>query len=110
MNLLLFLFGCIASRIAIAYIAYKYSNVLIYMAYIALMISFGFVTIYLFDLRKTGLEVSGGNIWWNDLRPIHASLYFLFALLAFKKNKYAWVPLAIDVILGLSAFLYKYYS
>ena len=31
------------------------------------------------DYRKTGKEVFGSKIWWNDLRPVHASLYILFA-------------------------------
>ena len=54
---------------------------------------------------KTGGEVFGSKIWWNDLRPIHASLYILFALLALKKNKYSWVPLLVDVTFGLLVFI-----
>ena len=26
------------------------------------------------------VKVFGGKIWWNDLRPIHALLYFLFQI------------------------------
>ena len=29
------------------------------------------------NLRKTGLEVFGDKIWWNNLRPIHGILYGL---------------------------------
>lgn len=109
MKLLAFLLGCIPLRIALAFIAYKYPRVLPYMAVPALMIAIGFAIIYTFKLRKTGLEVSGRKIWWDHLRPIHAAFFFLFAMLAFRRSKYAWVPLALDVTLGLTAFLLKYY-
>ncbi len=109
MKLLVFLFGCIASRLAITFIAYKYINVLPYMAIPALAIAIGMAIIYVFGLRKAGLEVSGKKIWWNHLRPFHASMYFWFSILAFKKSKYAWVPLFIDVFTGLSAFVWNYY-
>lgn len=104
----LFLFGCLPVRIALVAIAYKYPNVLPYMGYAALVVSIGFAVIYLGNLRKTGLEVFGRPIWWNDLRPVHAALYLWFALWAIKKNRLAWVPLALDVILGLVAFLRHY--
>ena len=106
---ILFLFGCLPVRLALiaaAVAAHMYApHILKWMGYAALIVSLGFTIIYLGDLRKTGPEVFGDTIWWNDLRPLHAALYFWFALLAIKGNKYAWVPLAIDVTVGLAAFL-----
>jgi hypothetical protein len=61
--------------------------------------------IYIFDLRPSGRE-AGGVIWWNNIRPVHALNYLIFFLLAFTNNKYAWVPLGVDVIIGLIAFIY----
>ena len=101
----LFLFGCIVVRILFVVIA-KYINkkYLPYLGVLALLPAIGFITIYLGGYRKTGSEVFGGKIWWNNLRPVHACLYILFALLALKKNEYAWVPLLIDVLIGLLSF------
>ena len=102
----LFLIGCIGTRTLLAYLA-KTINIkyLPYMGFVALIIAFGFAFIYLTGSRKTGGEVFGEQIWWNDLRPVHSALYFLFAIYAIQKRPFAWIYLAIDVILGLAAFL-----
>ncbi len=102
---LLFLIGCIGTRSAFVLLA-KFLNkqYVTYMGYFALFIAFGFSIIYLTGIRDTGAEVFGDKIWWNNLRPLHASLYFIFGLLAITQNDYAWVPLLIDVIIGLFAF------
>ena len=81
------------------------------MGILALIPAIGFITIYLLDLRKKGAEVFESKIWWNDLRPIHGILYLLFAIYAIKKEQnYAWIPLLIDVTIGLTAFLYYHYT
>ena len=49
------------------------------MGTITLIPAIGFISIYLLDLRKKGIE-SNGKIWWNDMRPIHGSLYLLFSI------------------------------
>lgn len=101
----LFLLGCMPARLAVTYIAFSYRQALPIMGYIALIVSLGFAVIYLGGLRKTGPEVFGKKIWWNSLRPVHASLYFLFALLAIQKHAHAWVVLALDALVGLVAFV-----
>jgi len=78
------------------------------MGAIALVISIGFATIYIKGWRKTGLEVGGGRIWWNALRPIHAGIWFVFAVMALAQNHNAWIVLASDALLGLSAFAYAH--
>lgn len=104
--LILFLLLCIPVRILIVFTVKNIDKYYLpYLAAIGLLISIGFIFIYLFDYRKTGAEVFGDKIWWNDLRPVHGCLYLMFALLAFKKNKYTWIPLAIDVIVGFTAFI-----
>jgi hypothetical protein len=81
-----------------------------YLGLLALLPAMGFIVIYLGGYRKTGNEVFNGKIWWNNIRPIHASLYILFALLALKRKSYSWVPLLIDVLLGLFSFLVYHYK
>ena len=103
---LLFLIGCIGIRFFLVYIAKNISiDLLKYMGYILLLPAIGFIYIYLTGMRKTGPEVFGDKIWWNNLRPIHGLLYLLFAYNAIYGNKNAWIYLFIDVLLGLTSFL-----
>jgi hypothetical protein len=102
---ILFLIGCIGSRLLLVYIAKNISTDLLkYLGYILLLPAIGFSYIYLTDARKTGAEVFGDKIWWNNLRPFHAILYFLFSYNAIIGNKKAWIYLFIDVIFGLTSF------
>ncbi len=104
---LLFLVGCIGTRSLFVYLAKTASKTLLrYMGYIATLIGIGFIYIFLTGSRKTGPEVFGDKIWWNNLRPIHGLLYLLFAYNAIQGNKNSWVYLLVDVIIGLISFLY----
>jgi hypothetical protein len=77
-----------------------------YLGVIGLIPFIGFTVIYLYDLRKTGIETDGAKIWWNDLRPIHAALYYIFSVMAMKKKACAYVALYVDVIIGFFAFIF----
>lgn len=102
---LLFWIGCIGSRTGAAWLAATKPNVLPYLGVLAGMIAIGFTVIYLGDLRHTGPEVFGGRIWWNSMRPLHATLYALFAYLALQGHPDAWKVLAADVVAGVLAKL-----
>ncbi len=107
---LLFIFGCIGIRSLFVIIAKNSSaNVLPYLGYLALIPTIGFIYIFATDSRKTGVEVFGDKIWWNNLRPLHAVLYGLFAFNAIKGNKDAWIYLLIDVLIGLVSFSIFHY-
>ena len=103
---LLFLIGCIGTRILFVLISkYIPNNYLPYPGYLALLPMIGFSYIWITNSRKTGPEVMGDKIWWNNLRPVHALLYGLFAYNAINKNENAWIYLLIDVIIGFVSFL-----
>ncbi len=105
-RLMLFVLGCIGSRLLFAFVA-KTINIeyLPYLGYIALLPAIGMMYIYITGSRDYGKE-AGGKIWWNNLRPIHSLLYFLFAYSAItKKQKMAWKFLAADVSIGFVAFM-----
>ncbi len=107
---LLFLIGCIGTRLLLVYIAKNINTTLLkYMGYLLLIPAIGFFYIYFTKSRQTGPEVLGAKIWWNHLRPVHGFLYLLFAYHAIRGNKNAWIYLFVDVILGLSAFLIYHY-
>lgn len=103
---LLFLFGCIGTRSLLVYLA-KNSSILYlkYMGYLALLPAIGFMYLFLSGSRTSGAETFGAKIWWNNLRPIHGIIYFLFAYNAIIGNKSAWQYLLVDVIFGLISFL-----
>lgn len=108
---LLFIFGCILTRLLLAfYVKSLKQNHLQIAGYIALIPAIGFLTIYILNLRKTGAEVFGEKIWWDDIRPIHGMLYLLFAYMAINKDRNAWKVLLIDVIFGFSMFINHHYT
>jgi hypothetical protein len=108
---LLFLFGCIPTRSLFVFLAKKANpSVLMMLGYLALIPAIGLMYIYLTGSRNTGAEVFGSPIWWNDLRPIHSLLYFMFAISAIYKKPNSWMYLLVDVIFGLFAFLWFHYS
>lgn len=110
-RIFLFLFGCVLTRLLIVYIT-KIVNIdyLPYFGYIALIPAFVWIYLYAFDKRKTGAEVFNQKIWWTNLRPIHATLYVLFAYNAINKNKNSYIYLLIDIIFGLSMFLIYHFT
>jgi hypothetical protein len=109
-RILLFLFGCIGVRSLFVIIAKTINtNYLNYLGYLALLPAIGFIYIFLTGTREFGPETFGDKIWWNNLRPIHAILYLLFAYNAIIGNKEAWIYLLIDVVFGLISFLLYHY-
>ena len=123
---LLFLLGCIPTRLLLVFISYyilnvlnidsKYSNTLKYiLSIITFIIGISFIIIYEKGWRKTGLETGGKEIWWNNYRPIHGSIYIIFSILSMiniikpsNTLKYIWILLLLDVIIGLFAFSKHY--
>jgi hypothetical protein len=79
------------------------------LGYMAVIPALGFTYIYITGSRQTGAEVFGEKIWWNNLRPVHAVFYSLFAYNAIKRNKEAWIYLLYDLIFGLGSFLTHHY-
>jgi hypothetical protein len=105
----LFLIGCMGTRLALVRLAYvasvAYPALLPLMGALAILPAIGFFVIYFGGLRKTGAEVFGDRIWWNDLRPVHGLLYTLFAIMALSRQPQAWIVLLVDVAIGFTAFV-----
>ncbi len=102
---------CIIARVALVVLSKKLEDkYLRILGMLLILPALGFMIIYLNGYRKTGLETQGDKIWWNDLRPIHATLYFMFAYYAINKNKNSYKILLFDVIFGTVAFLMYHYT
>lgn len=104
-RLLLFFSLCIPLRFFLTYIAKVLpGQYLRYMGLLFLVPVINWSYSYLTWSTKS-LGAFGGPVWWNKLRPIHAGLFLIFALLAINKNKNAYIALLIDTIFGLFSFL-----
>jgi len=80
------------------------------LGYLAMIVSAGFIYVYLTGSRPTGIETGGKPIWWNQLRPIHALFYGLFAYMAIvQQSKDAWKLLLADTAFGFGAFVNHHY-
>ena len=104
-----FLFGCILTRLILTLIAKqidkKYLRI---MGYLAIPIGLSFMYLYFIGNKKADAQLEwlgDKKIWWNELRPIHGSLYLLFAVYAIKQKNFAWILLLIDVTIGLLSWL-----
>jgi hypothetical protein len=107
---LMFLVGCIGVRLLFVIITKNiHTTYLKYLGYLALLPAIGFMYIYVTGSRKTGAEVFGEKIWWNELRPVHSILYFLFAYNAIIGNPQSWIYLLVDVVIGFISFLIHHY-
>lgn len=105
-----FLLGCIGFRLFLSYVVKNLKPAYLPIAgAIALKPAIAFLILYLFDLRKTGIE-AGGKIWWGQIRPIHTALLSLFAFYAFRHNKHAWKILVVDAIVGIVVWWMHYYT
>jgi hypothetical protein len=109
MRILAFLLGCIGLRLGLVFAAATWLPTAPPAAQWAsalgaLAISGSWVYLYRYNARPTGLE-AGGKIWWNHLRPLHASLYAAFAVLALTQPQYAYIPLLLDVVIGFTAWI-----
>ena len=106
---LLFLGLCIPSRLLLTYVSYKIDNKYkIYLGIVTLIIALGFLKIYFFGSETADSQLKWlgeEKIWWNSLRLIHGFLYLITSIILFLKNKYSWIVLAIDTLIGLLSFL-----
>ena len=108
-RIILFFCVCVVIRLLFVWLAKNLSiNHLKIMGLIALVPVIGFLFQFMFNPSKSG--AFGGVPWWNKLRPFHALMYALFFVLAFSpKHNMAWIPLLIDIIVGVIAFSLTYF-
>ena len=109
-RLLMFLFGCVVTRLFLVFFIKNNPKYLKFYSIIAFIISLGFMYVYLTNNKSTEVVTFGDDVWWHSIRPIHSFFYLCFAILAFNNNKNSWIILLIDIIFGLSMFLKFHYS
>ena len=109
-NLIIYFFiGCIGTRLGLTLLA-KYINTkyLPYLSIITLLIALGFLKNYI-TYKNSEKGFFGNKVWWNNYRLIHSFFYLTFSVLAFAKNRYAYIILLIDTLLSVFFFINKYF-
>lgn len=106
--LLLYLFGCILSRLGIAYCLKECPRKWVrYISVLYLILGLGISMQWLLKTRKMG--AFGQKIWWDDLRVIHAGLFFFISYTAYRNLRgWAWKMVIVDVIVSLVGFFQNY--
>jgi len=108
---LLFLGGCIPSRLALAALAkYLPEYYLPYLGILTLSIAIGFLYLYFTGQRKSGLETQGAPIWWMKFRIVHGLMYLLFSIMAFMHIRNSYIVILVDTFIGLGLFLAHHYT
>ena len=107
---ILFLLACMPIRIIIAVIPLYIDKSLIplYGGLLSLLM-IGFFYLYFNKLRMHAAE-SGGETWRSVFRVLDAVLYLCATIYAFQGKRIAWVPLAIDLVIGLVLFLNNHFG
>jgi len=101
----LFIFGCLPIRLFLIYIAKKASITQLRLLSIpAFLISI----VFIYQQKKGGNGYFGGPVWWHH--SIHALLWMIFAVLAFRKIQSAYIVLVVDLIVGVISFINNYYN
>lgn len=107
-RILYFLLGCIGVRSILAVSPiYIPENMLPILGIITITIGTSFLFLYFTNGRMNAPE-GGGVTWWAKYRLIHGLLYVTASIYLFQKQRTAWIPLTIDLLLGLVVFLFKY--
>ena len=113
----LFMFLCLPFRIILAVIGYYiYRNKnLQYLSkpfgVILGLISVSFFVLYFTNGRMNAPEAGPQGTWWAPFRIIHGFMYLIAGIYALRGQlEYTWIPLAIDVLIGLSLSMWHYSS
>lgn len=111
LRFVLFYVLCVGVRASLALLTKRASSEALqtWFAPLFAAIAVGFAIIYAFGLRDNGSETFDNHgIWWNNLRPIHAGLFAIASMYAIRgETRYAYVPLTVDVLIGLLATTYQ---
>lgn len=105
---LLFFVVCIGVRFLIAFGIRNTTNPK-YATIGLSLVALGFASVYTFELRKSGFETFGEpNIWWDQLRPVHAGLYGIAAMYTARgQQEMAFRALVFDTLMGTFATGYR---
>lgn len=102
----LFIWGCIPTRLYLAWIPQEMPQYLRHIGLIVSIMSLG--TLYLaFTGNRMNAAEGGMKTWWAPFRYIHGALLAIAAIMLLNNDSNASIPLGIDVIIGILTFFIK---
>lgn len=104
---LLFVFVCLTIRLLIPLgMIYVHKYYLRFISVILFGWSLGFMNVYMKG-NKQDIGFFGGEKWWISNNFVHSVLYLTAGVLAFQRNKKAYIPLAFDVMFSFVMFIHR---
>lgn len=103
---ILFLGICIPLRLFMAWLPQVIPNHLNILGLLVGAMAFGTLYLAITNSRMNAGE-GGGKTWWAPFRYIHGGLLAAAAIMLFKNDSNASLPLALDVIVGIASFFTK---
>ena len=110
-SIIAFLLLCIPARIIIALGSqFIPTDYLWLYATVLLIIGLSFIYLFITNSRLNAPE-AGGRTWWSQFRIIIGFFYIAAAVYAFQgKRNLIWIPLAMDIVFGITIFAYQHIS
>ena len=110
-SIIAFLLLCIPARIIIALGSqFIPTDYLWLYATVLLIIGLSFIYLFITNSRLNAPE-AGGRTWWSQFRIIIGFFYNAAAVYAFQgKRNLIWIPLAMDIVFGITIFAYQHIS
>lgn len=107
----LFWLGCVPVRallILLAFYIHLFPKLRAVFTVFLVGIGVSFWVLYLNKSRLNAPESTVGFTWWHYYRPLHGILYLISGGLMWWRPDLAWVPLTIDLGLGIYVRLTEY--
>jgi hypothetical protein len=64
-------------------------------------VGISFLKVYALNLRMNAPESSRPTTWWHEFRVYHGVLFVIAAAISLYDQRFAAIPLASDVIVGI---------
>lgn len=107
-RIFLYIFVCLVIRSLIPFgMIYVHKSKLQYISVPLLIFSVGFFNAFM-NVSKTDIGFFGGRKWWVNNHIVHSVLYLTAGVMSFKKNKYAYIPLILDVVYSFFVYIHYY--
>ena len=92
---------CIIVRLFLAALTYFLYNSIYRLIFVVFYFLASIGTMYLYFTKSRKNGAFNQNIWWDFMRPIHAIMFFVIALLLYNKYKYTYIIVIVDTLIGI---------
>lgn len=106
-----FIVGCVGSRILFScLLQYATEMILPVLSLLCIIISFGFGSLWLFNIR-TEKGAFNNKVWWKPIRVVHSLFFMLCAWFLYKKKQdLAATVILLDTSFGIASYFIHHYK